>query len=204
MIVSAFTDKLVDVAMDEWRFFGSPYWNIDGTTQDGKKEQEDGARQRIGDYWRPLGGPYANLNGSDHGYPWSAAFISFCMRTAGAGKRFSYSPAHATYINASIRAAAASSKTAAFYGLEPSSQPVSKGDLIGYWRGNTKITVKTALQTGWYQSHTDIVTEVGKGFAYVIGGNVGHSVTRKQVKLNTAGILTDERYSWFVLMSNRL
>ena len=39
----------------------------------------------------------------DGNYAWSAAFISYVMRMAGAGHRFPYSPTHADYINAARR-----------------------------------------------------------------------------------------------------
>ncbi len=38
--------------------------------------------------------------GEDGDYAWSAAFIDYVMRMAGAGHRFPYSPTHADYINA--------------------------------------------------------------------------------------------------------
>jgi hypothetical protein len=36
----------------------------------------------------------------DANYAWSAAFIDYVMRIAGAGHRFPYSSTHADYINA--------------------------------------------------------------------------------------------------------
>lgn len=199
----ASTDKLIEVATNEWIFFGSGTWKLDGSTNDGKKEYQDGAWQRIGDYWKLIGGAYSNLTGKDRGFPWSAAFISYCVRAAGAGDAFNYSAGHSTYINESIRAKANGKQDALFWGWGRSERPIAPGDLIGYWRGDKKITVDNAPTVGWYQSHTDIVVEVGKNYAFVIGGNVGHSVTRKQVRLNSDGVLTDSRYPWFVVMENR-
>jgi hypothetical protein len=196
-------DKLIEAATNEWIFFGSGTWKLDGSTTDGKKEYQDGAWQRVGDYWKFIGGAYSNLTGKDRGYPWSAAFISYCMNAAGAGGAFSYSAGHSTYINESIRAKNSSNQGALFWGWGKSERPVAPGDLIGYWRGDKKITVENAPTVGWYQSHTDIVVEVGPKYAFVIGGNVGHSVTRKQVRLSSDGFLTDSRYPWFVVMENR-
>lgn len=196
-------NKLIETALAEWKFFGAGTWMLDGSTTDGKKEYQDGAWQRIGDYWKEIGGAYGNLTGKDRGYPWSAAFVSFCVRASGAGSTFKYSSGHATYINDSIRARKAGDASSLYWGWAKSEQALSPGDLIGYWRGESKITVDNALSVGWYQSHTDIVVEVGDKSAYVIGGNVGHSVTRKQVRLNANGVLTDVRYPWFVVMKNR-
>lgn len=199
------TQKLIDVANDEWKFFGRPTIRLNGTVTDGKKEYQDGAWQRVGDYWRFIGThfpSYANLTGRDRGYPWSAAFISFCMHEAGAGNDFPYNPGHAAYINRAIRNAGSGSgkiigHRLADYALKP-------GDLIGYWRGEQRITFDNAVRIGWYQSHTDIVVEVGDGVAWSIGGNVDHSVTRREVRLNQAGNLVDRRANWFVVIENRL
>lgn len=196
--------KLVDFALGEWDFFGRAQYNLNGTTVDGKKEHQDGAWQRIGDYWKAIGGPYANLTGKDTGTPWSAAFISFCMRQAGAGSKFDYSAGHATYINAAIRAANAGNANAAFRAFKKSDHALQPGDLVGYWRGTTPISIDNALNIGWYQSHTDLVVEVGDKFVYVVGGNVGHSVTRKQLRTNASGNLVDTGYKWFVVMKNQL
>ena len=48
--------------------------------------------------WRGLPG-----RSQDGDYAWSAAFIDYVMRMAGAGDRFPYSPSHADYINEARR-----------------------------------------------------------------------------------------------------
>jgi hypothetical protein len=166
--MSSIIPGLVDFCKEEWQFFKRGEINLNGTCRDGLKEYEDGAWQRIADYWKFIGGPFKNLTGKDRGVPWSAAFISFCFKEAGAGKRFPYSSGHATYINEAIRNNSTTGKRhICAHDLKGKSLEV--GDLIGYWRGSTKITLKNALKIGWYQSHTDIVIEIGDGYAYAIG-----------------------------------
>lgn len=196
-----FAQDLVDKALSEWEFFGRGLIRLNGTEIEGIKEYKDGAWQRIGDYWQFIGGSYKNLTGKDRGYPWSAAFISFCMNEAGAGKKFKYSAGHATYINESIKARNAKDKNALYMAKHKKEVALKAGDLIGYWRGDKKITIENALKTGWYKSHTDIVVEVKKNFALVVGGNVDHSVTIKEVRVNSNGQLTDIHKNWFVVMS---
>jgi hypothetical protein len=202
--MSTFTNRLVNFALGEWDFFERPQYNLNGTTKDGKKEHHDGAWQRIGDYWKKIGGAYVNLTGKDRGTPWSAAFISYCMDKAGADNKFEYSAGHSRYINAAIRAANANNKNAAFRAHRKADHVLKPGDLVGYWRGSTPISIDNALSIGSYQSHTDVVVEVGNKFVYVIGGNVGHSVTRKQLRTNDSGHLVDTGYKWFVVMENQL
>lgn len=195
---------LVQVALAEWTFFGGGQINLDGTVKDGKKEYQDGAWQRVGDYWRFLGGAYRNLTGKDRGYPWSAAFVSFGFHEAGAEDRFPYAAAHATYINTAIRNADEGMSTAPIVAHRLGDYQPKVGDLIGYWRGDTRVSFETARRIGYYESHTDIVVEVGDGYAYSIGGNVSQSVTRRQVKLNARGQLADKSANWFVVVENRM
>lgn len=196
--------KLVDVCLAEWDFFGRSIRKRDGTTKVGRREYEDGAWQRVGDYWKFIGGAYGNLTGKDRGTAWSAAFISWAMNEAGAGARFPYSAGHATYINAAIRNAKNNVANAPIIGRELKGYRLKVGDLVGYWRGEQKITFANALKTGWYQSHTDIVVEVGDGVVSVIGGNVLHSVTLKELRIGPDGDLTDKSDNWFVAIENTM
>lgn len=203
-MASTVIPKLLAVCGNEWDFFERSMIRLDGTSTVGRKEYEDGAWQRVGDYWKFIGGGYQHLTGKDRGTPWSAAFISWCMNQAGAGSQFPYSAGHANYINQAIRNAKGNVANPAILGHPLKGYVLKVGDLIGYWRGDTKITFDNALQIGWYQSHTDIVVEVGSGVAYAVGGNVMHSVTRRAVKLGANGELTDKRENWFVAIENRL
>lgn len=202
--MTAFNSNLIAVCEKEWEFFGRSMIRLNGTTTVGLREYDDGAWQRIGDYWKHIGGAYQHLTGKDRGTPWSAAFISWCMAEAGAGNRFPYSPGHATYINAAIKNAKSGAANASLIGHRPGDYTLKVGDLIGYWRGPKKITFDNALSVGWYQSHTDIVVEIKNGVAYSIGGNVMHSVTRREVRINDQGKLVDKRENWFVVVEQKI
>lgn len=200
--MTSFTTKLVAVGEREWEFFGRSRIGLDGTSVVGRKEYHDGAWQRIADYWQFIGGAYKNLTGKDRGTPWSAAFISWCMNEAGAGKKFPYSAGHATYINQAIANMGSPNKPVVAHDL--ASYSPKPGDLIGYWRGATPVTIQTARRLGWYESHTDIVVDVVGGVATCIGGNVLHSVTKREVKLDDQGKLIDTSSNWFVVIENRI
>jgi hypothetical protein len=196
------TADLIDACNNEWEFFGRSTITANGASTVGLREYDDGAWQRVGDYWRALGGPHQNLTGKDRGVPWSAAFISWVIREAGAGTQFPYSAGHATYINQAIRDAG--NANAPLAGHKLNAYAPQPGDLIGYWRGQKPITVDNARQVGWYQSHTDIVVAVDNGVLHSIGGNVMHSVTRRAVKINSQGLVIDKRENWFVVIENRI
>lgn len=195
-------ENLIKVCLKEWEFFGRSAIGVNGTSTAGLREYDDGGWQRVGDYWRALGGGHANLTGKDRGVPWSAAFISWVMREAGAGSGFPYSEGHATYINQAIRNA--SLADAPIIGHKLSSYAPKVGDLIGYWRGDKAITFDNARQVGWYPSHTDIVVAVANGVLFSIGGNVMHSVTKRASRINANGMLIDKRENWFVAIENNI
>lgn len=202
--MSSIIPKLLSICDKEWDFFGESVIRLDGTSNVGKKEYEDGAWQRVGDYWKFIGGGFQHLTGKDRGTPWSAAFVSWCFNEAGAGTSFPSSASHSKYINQAIKNVTTGIANASLVAHPLKDYKVKIGDLIGYWRGNQKITVENATAIGWYQSHTDIVVEVGNGVAYTIGGNVMHSVTKRAVKLGSKGELTDKRENWFVVIENKM
>src|SRR5580704_16169011 len=103
----------VAIAQREWRLFGSSVNDDDHLNWD-KPERNEGLWQRVGEYWfvgMNPGAPESRWTGkhdeygrefspeNDGNYAWSAAFISYVMRLAGAGNGFPYAPDHAVYIN---------------------------------------------------------------------------------------------------------
>ena len=197
-------EKLIFIADSEWEFFGKSEIGLDGTSRVGLREYEDGAWQRVADYWKFIGGGYQNLTGRDRGTPWSAAFISWCMGQAGSQTQFPYSAGHAKYINQSIKNAKFGNTSASIVAHPLKGYKLKLGDLIGYWRGDKKIDFDNANTIGWYQSHTEIVVGIDKDFAYTVGGNVMHSVTKRAVKIGINGDLIDKKENWFVAIQNNM
>ena len=233
--------RIVDIAVQEWAFFGfpaldlrngarltppgafsgseggPPQWSVgQGRTPPLGPQESARVASTIAGYWAatPQGpGIVREQNGNWNGpsgvaarwrAPWSAAFISWCMSSAGAGKRFLYSASHAAYINQAIANAENGAFTSSTLGHPVTGYKLKAGDLIGHWRGDKKITFANAVRRGWYESHVDIVVEVHKGFALSIGGNVMHSVTKRAVKLGPNGELKDNRENWFVVIENKM
>ena len=105
------------IAEQEWRLFGQrvdddPPHPTEADPND-NLQRLPGHWQRIGEYWwlgqnaaaANLPGPECttktarNSTARTDYFAWSAAFISYVMRTAGAGPRFPYAPSHYVYIN---------------------------------------------------------------------------------------------------------
>ena len=140
--------------------------------------------RRIGVYWNALN---RNLNRCNVTVPWSAAFISYMIRQAGAGTRFRYSGAHRLYIQDAFAGGQG------LYGsvLDAATATVKTGDLVCVGRG-TKSGWSYADFVNWYNkggnsydddvpAHCDIVVSASGNSITVIGGNLSDTVKRSTV-----------------------
>jgi len=217
----------VAIAEQEWRLFGErvdddppPPGGFSPVPGD-DPARAPGQWERIGEYWW-LGqdadrresawtgmhdekGKEIDESRDDY-YAWSAAFISYVMRTAGAGARFPYSPSHYVYINIGKEM-----KLGRTSGWVMVAEPVDGyapvlGDLICYSRERYKLTYEK-LPRQKFAAHCDIVVAQDNRQISVIGGNVDHAVTMKHVPVTTDGRLADPgdhvldaRYPWLVVL----
>ena len=172
--------RIVEVANQEWQ-----RWQR-GRTQ----EDDPGIRKVLEDYWRTGVGWLPDDPKWWSKYPWSAAFISWVIRQAGAGNDFSYSAAHAVYVAAARdnRLANNSNPFKAYRTSEVAPQP---GDLVCKRRqdGVTYDNVR-----GGHLTHCDVVTAVKGNKLETIGGNVSDSVKMTPVDVDAQGRIADKRY----------
>ena len=126
---------------------------------------------RIGEYWKAVGNN--DIDGSDHGSPWSAVFVSFMLRHAGAEDSFLYSSGHSHYVNRAIIDRSAK-KTGRFWAYRPSETVIQPGDILAMNRGTSApITYDYATEHATFDSHADIVVTTSATGLATIGGNVG-------------------------------
>ena len=162
-------------------------------------ETSPAGRALVRQYWRV--GVHRTVSDTDlasaawqEDNPWSATFISYVMREAGAGTEFHYASAHAVYIREAIdnRQNHASS---IFQGFRLSERALELGDIIARSRENSGATYDT-VQPGML-THCDIVTALdpATGVAHAIGGNVHQNVDRKiNLNIDADGHLTAAGY----------
>lgn len=206
----------IAVALREWRAFGMVV-NDDppgpGLPPELRPDRQPGLWQRVADYWwssQDYGasqGEWSSLY-NESGTPyvndapaWSAAFISYVMRVAGAGAGFPYTPLHADYINAAARG------EGALQAERPETYAPQPGDLICYGRRSATALRFDDLPTTRFFGHCDLVAVAVPGQLSVIGGNVSAAVTMKHVPTTAQGTLAgpdglnvDARYPWFVVL----
>lgn len=182
-----FGARAASTALEEWHKFGEQTYDIRGrATNVGHKEGETPYWQYVGDYWK-FGVNNDTLTGRDHSVPWSAAFISWVMRRAGAGSRFHYSPQHSIYIFRAIKDLLQGKPDAGFYCYQLREWKPQVGDLV-CWARRDGIDYQRQ-NGGDYPGHCDVVVEVGADHIQIVGGNVGDSVTKRPLGLNDGGFL---------------
>ena len=140
-----------------------------------------------------------------NGHPWSAAFISWVMHTAGAAMSFDYSAAHAQYIATAKKSREAGDATK-FQAYRIEEAAPEAGDLVCkdrkvcVQRNEQKKCVRQDCSGTTYEnvargrsSHSDIVVEVdaAKNRIRTIGGNVNQSVGEKWIALDDRGRLPE-------------
>jgi hypothetical protein len=215
-------DAVVAITLREWRLFGSridddPPGTYRPASAEDKAERQQGLWQRIGEYWwvgMNAGAPEAAWTGKhdatgavfpggeDGEYAWSAAFVSYVMRIAGAGARFPYSASHSDYIDIAKQQKLGQTAGWLVVAERPDAYAPAPGDLICFGRGNARDLRYDDLPAGHFPGHCDIVvdTTTPEQIA-VVGGNVDDSVTLKHVPVLPDGRLAeDSRYAWMVVL----
>jgi hypothetical protein len=182
----AFRRRAVQIANQELARWG------DGRT----KETDPRLYKTLQNYWQTGAGrsicdqqladpAFQNAN------PWSAAFISWLMKTAGAGAAFNYSRYHSAYIRAAIddRLANNSNSFKAYRTAEIAPQV---GDPVCKSRAESGTTYNNVLPP--MKTHCDIVTEVQPGRIVIVGGNVGDSVAQRKLRTDARDRIAEPNY----------
>jgi Uncharacterized protein conserved in bacteria (DUF2272) len=205
----------IAIAIDEWQLWGS---RVDDnplayrpSSPQAIPERQQGFWQRVGEYWwqgMNAGGRDARLTGkyigpgrvfpvSEKGdYAWSAAFISYVMRIAGAGREFPYAPDHAAYINAAVRG-----KSPLLTAENPATYAPQPGDLICFartWAGNLRF--QDLPTKGFFPAHCGIVTGISASGVDMVGGNVDNAVVLTHIAATSDGKLSNQFIPWLVIL----
>lgn len=191
--------RVVSVVKKEWKGWGEPIIDINGKQiKKGGFEADDGYSQRVGKYWKE--GTGKNLDGNDRLEPWSATFISWVYKKAGAGKRFKYDAGHNVYIRDSIANRKKGKFNAPFVGYKLNEYSPKVGDMVCYAR-QKGVNYDTDYT---YKSHCDIVVSSKPNQIEVIGGNVNQAVTKKILRTDSKGRLIDDNYKWFAVLKTNI
>ena len=202
---------MISRATREWEFFDRQTVVLKGSEESiphvGSWEDDGGRHSgRVNAYWRAVGKP--RLDGMDCQQPWSAAFMSWVMQSAGVPEsQFRRSDSHWVYLASMI-------DEAGYPGrwfvprriMDYSPQP---GDLICASRGTSRPRTingyTSARALNGASTHCDLVVAKTPRTLEAIGGNVRNSVSRTTLELDGQGRLQPApRRPWFLIMENRL
>lgn len=173
--INPLVDRLIELVGREFRFFkfGDQF------------EGHPLSKERIKSYWLSF-----QATAKPVSEPWSAAFISFCMKKTELLLSFKFSGRHTTYLSDSKVAKLNNDASRAYWAVKLGDRVVQVGDLVGAFRtggtcGNTTKTYNSL--PGDFCSHVDVVVAVRDGVAWAIGGNVGNTVMFKEIPLTPTG-----------------
>jgi len=208
-------DAVAQIALREWRLFGSPVVGVQSYSQE-KLERAQGLWQRVGEYWWlgvDSGSPESMWTGKhnekgiefppdrDAAYPWSAAFVSYVMRIAGAGERFPYAADHAHYIDLAKRQSQHGGSRWLVTAARPQDYAPQLGDLVCRGRDEASNLTFDDLPVGrYFPAHCDFVVDLStSGEIDTVGGNDQDAVTMKHVPLAQDGKLASPE-TWLVIL----
>jgi Uncharacterized protein conserved in bacteria (DUF2272)/D-alanyl-D-alanine carboxypeptidase len=177
----AIRNNAVTIATREWDRWG----------RGSIKESDPKMRAVLEDYWFTGTGSKRTEPSWWSAVPWSAAFISWVMKKAGAGSDFKYSASHSEYTVAA-KANRMVGNNNLFKAYRITERAPRVGDLICQSRagsGATYDNIKVGMST-----HCDIVTAVEPNRLTAIGGNLSDSVSRDYVQTDANGYITESGY----------
>lgn len=166
----------------------------------GWMEDDRQVRRAIGGYWTSVPGQnalqvqsviFAQFPDAGWAHPWSAAFLSYVMCSAGVGdmEKFQRADGHWAYVDQAI-ATADGAANGIFKATDVDSGLPAPGDFICADRADTEQPYRNLAdrrgKTGFRAMHCDLVVRVvaGKrGYVAAIGGNVVQAVSMTLVSL---------------------
>jgi hypothetical protein len=146
-----------------------------------------------------IGGAFVSCTSNDQ--PWSAVFVSWCVKEAGATTaEFKFSKQHSVFVQKAIQNAI--NNTGVFRGREITAHTPNVGDIIQANRGGTTFDFEHARTHSNYPSHSVIVVALGQDaqgrFALCIGGNESDSIRQTRVPLTPDGFIRQRGRNPFI------
>lgn len=153
------------------------------------QEDDEPLASQIKRYWTGIGLTFPAIGVRE---AWSAVFVSWCVKQAGAtSAEFLFAAAHSRFVHRAI--ANAKAGTGVFHGIDVATAKPEVGDIIHNNRLGTDFDFAHAAAHKAYKSHSAIVIETGVDtlgrYALTVGGNESDSIRRVRVALTAAGTI---------------
>jgi hypothetical protein len=188
--------KAVQVALNEMNTFARKNGAV-------VLEKQPPLASRVLDYFKLVGRPDITDPSAE---PWSAAFISFVMKTAGAAPTdFPISQNHARYILAGLANRMRNRMNAPIVYFDRNEMAPKVGDLVGLSRTaqvRNRADLERLLPDTFFPSHTDLVVALSPGRIQTIGGNLSDSIRTTNIRTDSQGRIDPSDQHFFVLQLN--
>lgn len=190
-ILSVFNHQLVTTAEDQY----SKYHFY--------SEADSELCTQIKKYWDDLNIPFKSCTT----VPWSAVFVSWCVKQAGASSsEFKFADAHSIFVKEAIKNAI--NNSGVFRGYDIKDYKPKIGDIIQNNRGNNKYDYEFAKNHDDYESHSAIVIEIGQDktgtYALTVGGNEGNSIHQTINLLTVDGFIQQRGINPYICVISNL
>jgi hypothetical protein len=201
--------RVVERALAEWRVFDRPILQDGELLRSGRKEGDPGQWQRVLTYWRQglqnsSVQDRADVTSRDH--PWSAAFIAYVMRQAGAGDQFPYAASHSGSIKEAIYNRKNSIKNVNLIGHRVTDYAPRPGDLLCATRSwaTGQVNYDNAERFDFFPSRCELVVNTTDGQIVTIGGDLLDAVTLHNIKALNGKIAPEAVQDWLVVIQTQI
>jgi hypothetical protein len=179
---SALRGRIAAIAVREWERWG----------RGSRSESDPNMRETLRAYWLAVRDERGAEEALAANLAWSAAFVSWVVREAGAAQAFSYSGLHVAYVAAAKRSRLNGDATK-FWAYDIREAKPEVGDLVcrdrernGVCSGTTYANVDDGTQR---LTHSDVVIRVEPGRITCVGGNLEDSVRQRRYQLDAEGFV---------------
>lgn len=167
------------------------------------KEKDPVFCDQIRKYWQVTGTDVTECVSE----PWSAVFVSYCVKTAGASsEEFRFADAHSQFVYQAIRNA--DRGEGVFRAVPVTAYAPRPGDIIQANRSKNRFDFDHARNNSSYFSHSAIVVRTGKGlfrkYAEIVGGNERDTVRKSRVKLRKNGLIKQRKRNPYICIIKTL
>lgn len=201
--------RVVENAIAEWTFFDQPTLREGTMLRTGRQEGDVPQWRRVMTYWREGLQSDSVKNRVDvisHDHPWSAAFLAYVMKKAGAGDQFPYAASHSGSIKEAIYNRQHAVASAHLIGHRVSDYAPRPGDLLCATRSwaSGQVTYDNASRFDFFPSRCELVIHTSSGQIVTIGGDLMDAVTLHTIRAIQGRVAPEATGDWLVAIQTRI
>jgi hypothetical protein len=201
--------RVVERAIAEWTLFDQPTLRNGQMLRAGRQEGDFPQWRRVVTYWREgllsrSVNNRADVISRDH--PWSAAFLAYVMKQAGAGDQFPYAASHSGSIKEAIYNRLHSVDSAHLIGHRVNDYSPRPGDLLCATRSwaTGQVNYDNVNRFDFFPSRCELVINASSGQIVTIGGDLMDAVTLHTIKAINGRVAPESAPDWLVAIQTQI